>query len=105
MTNKLRGEIPTQLFRVDGGVCAPHLKHLLAPNMKLHGAIPAQIGRFTQMKILDVSSNAINGSVPTQLAQLTKLKVLAMAQNDIHGTLPQSLNMSKLELLSFAHNR
>ena len=107
MTNKLHGAIPTQLFSSldDGKPFAPKSKHFLANNMKLSGPIPTEIGRFTQMEALDVCSNAINGSFPTQLARLTGLKVLAMAQNNIHGTLPQSLNMSKLELFSLAHNQ
>ncbi|RWR97580.1 MDIS1-interacting receptor like kinase 2-like protein [Cinnamomum micranthum f. kanehirae] len=68
----------------------------------LHGTIPAHIGTLTKLNILDLSVNQFFGYLPLSLGNLTKLTTLYIYENNISGSIPQEIgylkNLIDLEL-------
>ncbi len=50
--------------------------------------IPASIGNFTELQVLDLTFNSIESTIPESIIRLKNLKSLKLAENHISGTLP-----------------
>jgi LRR receptor-like serine/threonine-protein kinase FLS2 len=77
--NDLQGTLPTNLTTV---------QNLNVSGNRFSGPMPA--GYSTQLEVLDVSGNSLNGTIP-DLGRYTNLTVLNLANNLLTGGLPTSL--------------
>ena len=55
----------------------------------LDGTLPAELGEFTKLKILNVRGNKLNGSVPSEIGLLGELVSLDLAENDFESLPPE----------------
>jgi hypothetical protein len=68
------------------------LNVLYAYHGKLEGAIPASLGKLTNLTGLDLSYNHLNGSIPIEMFNLTLLSsVLNLSYNSLSGSLPSEI--------------
>lgn len=72
--NKLTGALPSEIGKLK------NLRVLIASNNLMTG-VPAEIGQMPDLEILDLSNNQLTG-LPNELANLKKLKVLNLSGND-----------------------
>lgn len=79
--NRLTGAIPFSLSYMG-------IKEILFLNNRLTGCIPEGVGLWTDLEVLDVSSNSLTGHLPDSLACLSGIEVLNFAHNRLSGTLP-----------------
>ncbi|KAL0321760.1 UNVERIFIED_CONTAM: putative LRR receptor-like serine/threonine-protein kinase IRK [Sesamum calycinum] len=97
--NDLSGEIPAVLG--DFG-------SLRLLNMSMNsflGSIPANIGQLKKLSILDLSDNQLNGSIPLELGGLSSLDEMRLGKNSLGGEIPLSIgNCASLKSLCLAHN-
>ena len=69
----------------------------------LQGALPSQINRLQNLKVLNLSYNQFTG-VPAEVGQLKNLEMLNLSYNKLTG-LPLELgNLSKLKMLDVSGN-
>ena len=65
-------------------------------------AIPPEIGKQTELKELDLSSNYIGGSIPSTFGNLSSLEYLNLSNIGLIGSIPRELcqltNMVELSL-------
>uniref|UniRef100_A0A453AA10 non-specific serine/threonine protein kinase n=1 Tax=Aegilops tauschii subsp. strangulata TaxID=200361 RepID=A0A453AA10_AEGTS len=74
-------------------------------NNNLTGEIPINMGRLTQLGILDLSSNKLEGYIPIELSNLKNLFQLNLADNLLHGSIPQEIGaLSSLQLFDLSSN-
>lgn len=79
---------------------------LLLPGRNLDGTIPPEIGNFTMLDKLNLSSNSLGGSIPEEIGQLSNLTVLDITSNKFEGEIPLTIKkLEKLEELSAQNNR
>ncbi len=72
-------------------------------NNMLTGSLPSEIGKLSNLKILNASNNKFTG-IPAELRQLTKLESIDFSKNQITG-LPMELGqLSKLKTLDLRGN-
>lgn len=65
------------------------------------GTIPAELGRLSNLKILDLRDNELTGEIPTELGALMNLRELRLRGNKLTGCIPQEvLAIPSLEQLS-----
>lgn len=124
---RLRGALPDDFF-----ARLPRLRALAARGCRLGGALPSippasqlawldlsenqfvgalpgswQLGA-QQLRLLNLSHNAVDGSLPAWLAALPSLEGLSLAHNRIGGAFPPPLlapGPPRLALLDVSHNR
>lgn len=60
-------------------------------HMILRGALPAALGSFTQLRLLDLQRNAFSGSIPAELGQLPRMERLLLSNNALTGAIPGEL--------------
>jgi len=65
------------------------LQELDVSDNRIGGALPAEIGRLTALRILDASGNAMTG-VPAEVGRLSELRRLDLSDNALTG-LPHEL--------------
>jgi Leucine-rich repeat (LRR) protein len=74
-------------------------------NNGLTGSLPAALGSFPGLQILEAESNSLTGAMPHQLGSLANLLTLRLGLNQISGALPAELgNLHLLETLSLPFN-
>lgn len=79
------------------------LEELNISNNKLIGALPSEIGKLTNLKVLNASNNLMTG-VPAEIGHLPNLEVLDLSNNQLTG-LPNELGqLSKLKILNLSGN-
>ena len=79
------------------------LEELNISNNKLTGALPSEIGKLTNLKVLNASNNLMAG-VPAEIGHLPNLEVLDLSNNQLTG-LPNELGqLSKLKILNLSGN-
>ncbi|KAI9115862.1 hypothetical protein K1719_012792 [Acacia pycnantha] len=87
------------------GNLSTKLTHLFLGNNKMYGVVPGNLGKFTNLIILDLQFNKFSGSIPTSFGNLHKLQVLTFEGNQFSGEIPISLrNLSQLYLLILSGN-
>ncbi len=72
----------------------------------LTGVIPAELGRFTDLRWLSLYGNKLTGVIPVELGRLSNLKRLWLSDNQLTGEIPAELgSLSNLEGLSLDRNK
>ncbi|KAL6140371.1 hypothetical protein ACLB2K_058671 [Fragaria x ananassa] len=92
------GAIPTQLGRL------VNLRVISLTNNRLTGQIPVTLSLLTNLHTLDLSFNRLTGSIPPPLLRLPMLKVLILSSNSISGDIPAVVS-SQLLHLDFSNNK
>ena len=64
----------------------------------LAGALPAELGRLTQLEQLYLQHNRLTGNLPSEMANLTLLEELNLADNGLRGALPSSVSSMPVTL-------
>jgi internalin A len=79
------------------------LEALDISNNQLTGALPSEIGKLTNLKVLNASGNLMTG-VPAEIGKLRELRTLNLSNNRLTG-LPMELGqLSNLETLDLSGN-
>lgn len=96
--NKLSGTIPFSLTYMG-------VKEILFLNNQLTGCIPEGVGMWSDLQVLDVSSNSLMGHLPDSLSCLSNIEVLNFAHNRLSGELPDVIcSLQSLINLTVAAN-
>ncbi|KAG2675625.1 hypothetical protein I3760_12G014100 [Carya illinoinensis] len=70
------------------------------------GSISLEIGKLTQVHVLDLSENHIVGAIPKEIGKLTSLEQLMLNGNQFWGDIPSELgSLTNLEYLDLSSNR
>jgi Leucine-rich repeat (LRR) protein len=97
MSNQGLTKVPISLFE------STDIVELDVSHNNLEGALPSQVGKLQNLKVLNVSYNSFTG-VPAEIGQLKNLEVLNLSHNKLTG-LPLELgNLSKLKMLDVSGN-
>jgi Leucine-rich repeat (LRR) protein len=79
------------------------IEELDISNNQMTGALPAEIGQLSKLRVLDASDNAFTG-IPAEIGQLSQLEVLDFSNNQLTG-LPHELgNLKELKELDLSGN-
>ena len=83
-----------------------HLQRLnLAYNNFNYSQIPSQVGNFSRLTYLNLTSSMLSGRIPFTLMNLTKLTFLGLASNKLQGLIPSSIfQLNNLEVLDVYDN-
>jgi hypothetical protein len=74
-------------------------------HVRLHGAIPMEIGRLTELREFELESTDIGGSLPKEFQLLTKLEQLRLVRNRMGGSVPEWIGkLTALRDLDFSSN-
>ncbi|KAJ7297479.1 hypothetical protein O6H91_Y053700 [Diphasiastrum complanatum] len=69
------------------------------------GTLPASLGNFSSLQLLDMSGNAFHGSIPDSISRLTLLSKLDLSRNSLSGSIPPSIGqLSSLQQLCLSYN-
>ncbi|KAJ8484591.1 hypothetical protein OPV22_017076 [Ensete ventricosum] len=79
-----------------------HVRELQLLKRNLSGALAPELGRLSQMEILDFMWNNINGSIPKEIGNITSLKLLLLNGNQLSGSLPEEIgylpNLDRIQI-------
>ncbi|GMY10412.1 probable LRR receptor-like serine/threonine-protein kinase At1g06840 isoform X2, partial [Fagus crenata] len=96
-TSNWRGVMCTKLE--DGYL---HVERLILLRMNLSGILSPELGRLSNLKILDFMWNNISGSIPREIGSITPLELLLLNGNKLTGPLPEELgylpNLNRLQI-------
>ena len=71
---------------------------------QLSGEIPEELGRLSNLQVLDFNGNQLSGEIPARLGNLINLRYLGLSQNELTGEIPRKLgslsNLKSLQILS-----
>ena len=99
-SNRLSGEIPTQLSNLN------KLEQLRLSDNQLTGEIPLELTRLANMEWLQLGRNQLTGVIPSELGGLTDLEILDLAENRLTGQIPDRLgDLTLLESLHLDGNQ
>jgi CCR4-NOT transcription complex subunit 6 len=79
------------------------LVELNISNNLITGALPSEIGKLRNLKVLNASNNLMTG-VPAEVGQLTNLEVLDLSNNQLTGLPNELANLKKLKTLNLSGN-
>ena len=97
--NNLTGMLPAELGKLSS------LRGLDLQRNSLTGAIPSELGSLSQLQWLDLSGNSLSGPIPSELGNLSKLEWLDLTGNSLTGAIPSELgNLSQLRGLYLQDN-
>ncbi len=71
---------------------------------QLTGALPSQIGKLKNLKVLNASNNLMTG-VPAEVGQLNNLEILDLSNNQLTGLPNELANLKKLKTLNLSGNQ
>ncbi|XP_074359263.1 receptor kinase-like protein Xa21 [Apium graveolens] len=98
--SSLRGELPNSIVNFSATMEELHLYR-----NHIYGAIPREIGKLKNFRVLTLYENLLNGTIPKSIGELSKLGVLDLSDNNISGVIPTSIsNTSKLLFLNLENN-
>ncbi len=98
LSNKGLKSIPYYIFD------QTNIEELNVSNNSLTGAIQAEIGHLSKLKILNAKNNLMTG-VPAEIGQLQNLEILDLSNNQLTG-LPNELgSLRKLKILNLSGNQ
>ncbi|KAL7229133.1 hypothetical protein ACSBR2_007769 [Camellia fascicularis] len=99
----MRGEEWLTLF---GGL-GTHLCGVSLAENKLHGSIPASLGKCKNLVLLDLSANNLSGTIPKEVFDISSLSILLnLSQNHLTGSLPLNIgNLINLGSLDLSENK
>ncbi|XP_075634999.1 putative LRR receptor-like serine/threonine-protein kinase At1g06840 isoform X3 [Castanea sativa] len=79
-----------------------HVERLLLLRMNLSGTLSPEIGRLSNLKILDFMWNNISGSIPKEIGNIMTLELLLLNGNQLTGSLPEELgyfpNLDRIQI-------
>ncbi|KAM1226460.1 hypothetical protein ACFX13_005921 [Malus domestica] len=79
-----------------------HVQELQLLTMNLLGSLSPELGRLSNMKILDFMWNNISGSIPKEIGNITTLELLLLNGNQLSGSLPEELgylpNLDRIQI-------
>lgn len=70
----------------------------------LSGALPSQIGKLINLKVLKANNNKMTG-VPAELGQLKNLEILDLSNNQLTGLPNELANLKNLKTLNLSGNQ
>ncbi|XP_059429385.1 probable LRR receptor-like serine/threonine-protein kinase At1g06840 isoform X2 [Corylus avellana] len=83
-----------------------HVQQLQLLKMNLSGSLSPELGRLSNMTILDFMWNNISGSIPKEIGNITSLELLLVNGNQLTGPLPEALgSLSNLDRIQIDENR
>ncbi|ONK68920.1 uncharacterized protein A4U43_C05F17410 [Asparagus officinalis] len=85
------------------GQLGPTLRSLVLRENGHVGAIPAELGNLTSLKLLDLHGNRLGSGIPPALGKLTRIRKLDLSDNFLTGRIPK-LNMPDLNVLDLSRN-
>jgi hypothetical protein len=83
---------------ISGSLPANHVRNLVELKVldlssnAMTGAIPSEIGLLYNLESLHLHSNAFNGTIASQIGSLTRLKELQLQNNQLSGSVPLELS-------------
>ncbi|KAF8670866.1 hypothetical protein HU200_050131 [Digitaria exilis] len=82
------------------------LKNLCNLRELAFGGIPNWINRWTNLSVLQLSSNRLVGSIPQEIGMLSKLRILYLDDNQFNGYISEEhlANLANLEELDLSYN-
>lgn len=104
-TDKILNLSHKNLERVDMSVFDKiNLTELNVSYNLLTGALPSQIGKLKNLKILNASNNQMTG-VPAEIGQLDNLEMLDLSNNQLTGLPNELANLKNLKTLNLSGNQ
>ncbi|KAL7588814.1 hypothetical protein Lser_V15G37014 [Lactuca serriola] len=85
--------------------CSQYSLELLELRGSLKGRIPETLGRFTNLRHLDLSKNKLTGTIPEFVRGLRFLQVLYLHLNQFIGPIPEFLGNLNLTQLDLSYNQ
>ncbi|KAL7169457.1 hypothetical protein ACSBR2_034489 [Camellia fascicularis] len=102
-TSRWRGVLCFDSVMTDGYL---HVQELQLLNMNLSGSLAPELGKLSQLQILDFMWNDLTGSVPKEIGNIASLKLLLLTGNKLSGSMPNELGyLSKLIILQIDLNQ
>ncbi|KAG8365222.1 hypothetical protein BUALT_Bualt18G0081900 [Buddleja alternifolia] len=99
--NPLDGVIPASI-----GNLSISFQDFHAPDCKIKGNIPEEIGNLSNLMVLYLSYNELTGKIPFTVKHLQKLQGLYLRNNKIEGSIPNGLcDLHSLDSLWLSQNR
>ncbi len=106
--NNLMGEVPDQSLNRDVPIVGL-LKNLRVLDLSynaLSGRIPSALGNFVNLDVLNLDNNQLTGSIPSSLGSLTNLESLYLGNNQLTGSIPSWLgSLTNLQELYLSNNQ
>ncbi|CAA0842404.1 Probable LRR receptor-like serine/threonine-protein kinase [Striga hermonthica] len=82
-----------------------HIRELILLNRNLTGNLSPELGRLSNLTILDVMWNNITGTIPREIGKITTLQLLLLNGNQLTGSLPDELgNLASLDRIQIDQN-
>ncbi|KAM5560747.1 putative LRR receptor-like serine/threonine-protein kinase [Rosa sericea] len=79
-----------------------HVRELQLLSMNLSGTLAPELGKLSQLLILDFMWNDLSGTIPKEIGNITSLKLLLLNGNKLSGSLPDELgyleNLNRLQV-------
>ncbi|URE16740.1 Leucine Rich Repeat [Musa troglodytarum] len=85
------------------GRLGPTLHSLVLRENAHTGAIPAELGNLTSLRVLDLHGNHLSSSIPPPLQLLRNLQLLDLSHNQLFGPVPE-LNLPSLTVMDLSYN-
>ncbi|MXX57127.1 MAG: hypothetical protein F4Z44_15330, partial [Gemmatimonadetes bacterium] len=97
--NGLSGPIPPEIAEL------PAVTHVDLGSNRLEGRIPDEIGRLSELRVLDLIDNALAGPIPPEIGGLSKLTTLNLGGNRLSDAIPVEIGrLSELRRLELGAN-
>ncbi|XP_034203806.1 putative receptor like protein 25 [Prunus dulcis] len=99
LCNKFSGQIPAEV----GGFKSLYILNL--SNNAFTGAIPPSLSNMQKLESSDLSVNSLNEQIPAEFAKLTLLSFLNLSNNQLVGRISHSTQFSTFPKSSFEGNK
>jgi len=86
--NKLSGTLPPQLALLSHSLQFIDISFNSGGYGHLHGTLPSQFGKFTELNVFALRANHISGTIPLSLSTLTRASLIDLRRNRLSGTIP-----------------